>query len=473
MAILNSVRLRLTLWYVALLALVLLAFSLGVYGILTRSLSTRLDSGLRVALEGAVILLESETAEGEDYQRAAITTVEELFSPSHALAIFNTEGQLLGEKAARDNTRAQFPKAEIVPTVRPTLYTVGERAKGVDRRRRVALQRVDIVAADRSYVVVLSQSLTAMTEELALLGHIFYTTVPLTLLFTGLGGWFLARKSLAPVVAMSEQVRRIGAANLDQRLPIANPHDELGHLAASFNALLSRLSDAFARQRQCMADASHELRTPLSIVYTTTAVTLEQAQREESEYRDALTMINAQTWRLTHIVKDMFTLARADAGRQPLYPSHFYLDELLAEAVRAARVLSTQKGVAVVLAPFPEVMYYGDQDLLRQMILNLLDNAIKYTPPGGSIHLHFQQHENQYLITVADTGIGIPPEAHPYIFERFYRVDKARARAEHDNGSGAGLGLAIARWIAEVHGGHLELQRSDPTGSAFVAFLPT
>jgi heavy metal sensor kinase len=321
--------------------------------------------------------------------------------------------------------------------------------------------------------VVLSKSLKAVIEELALLRHIFYVTVPLTLLLTGIGGWFLACKSLAPVVAMSEQARRIGAANLNQRLPVANPRDELGHLAASFNDLLSRLSDAFARQRQFMADASHELRTPLSIVYTTTAVTLERAQRGESEYRDALTMINAQTWRMTHIVKDMFMLARADAGCQPLHPSYFYLDELLIEATRAAHVLSTQKGVAVVLASLPEALYHGDQDLLRQMMLNLLDNAIKYTLPGGSIHLHLQHNENQYLITVADTGIGIPPEAQPHIFERFYRVDKARARAEHGNGSGAGLGLAIARWIAEVHGGRLELQRSDPTGSTFVAFLPT
>lgn len=473
MAMLNSVQVRLTLWYVAVLALVLIAFSLGVSGLFARSLYNRLDITLRAVLEAVVVSLGRETVEGETYQQAAVNAVEELFFPYHALAIFDAEGRLLAEKASQENTHAPLPEAGPAPADRPLLYTSDKPAQGEDNGRRVALQRVEIGSAAGSYVVVVSRSLTALTKELTLLRHILSAVVPLALLFTGLGGWFLARKSLAPVVAMSQQAQRIGAANLDQRLPVANPHDELGHLAASFNALLSRLSDSFARQRQFMADASHELRTPLSVVHTTTAVTLDRAQRVEDEYRDALTIINEQTRRLTRIVEDMFLLARADAGHQPLQPSNFYLDELLDEATRAASVLSARKGVAVVLAPVPEVLYHGDHDLLRQMLLNLLDNAIKYTPPGGSIHVCLQQQATQYLITVADTGIGIPPEAQPHLFERFYRVDKARARAELSHGSGAGLGLAIARWIAEAHDGRLELQRSDHTGSAFVALLPT
>src|SRR5919108_3133798 len=154
---LNSVRVRLTLWYVAILALVLLAFSLGVYGILARSLYTRLDSGLHAAVEGAVIALAREAAEGEDYQQAAIYTVEELFSPYHALAIFDTEGRLLREKAAQDNTRVQLPDAGPLPSDSPTIYTVAEQTKGADHRRRVVLQRVEIVSAGRSYFVVVSQ----------------------------------------------------------------------------------------------------------------------------------------------------------------------------------------------------------------------------------------------------------------------------------------------------------------------------
>jgi heavy metal sensor kinase len=473
MVLLNSVHVRLTLWYVAVLALVLLAFSLGVYGLFVRSLYNRLDIGVRAVLEAVVVSLGRETTEGENYQQAAVSTARELFFPHHAMAIFDAEGRLLAERASQENTHAPVPHAGPVLTDRPTLYTANEPVQGEDHGRRVALQRVEVTSSYGSYIVVVSRSLTDLTRELVVLRHILFAVVPLALLFTGLGGWFLARKSLAPVVAMSQQAQRIGAENLDQRLPVANPHDELGHLAASFNALLCRLSDSFARQRQFMADASHELRTPLSVVHTTTAVTLEREHRAEGEYREALKIINEQTRRLTRIVEDMFLLARADAGRQPLHPSNFYFDELLAEAARAASVLSARKGVEVVLAPVPEVLYHGDHDLLRQMLLNLLDNAIKYTPPGGSIRVHLQQQKTQYLITVADTGIGIPPEAQPHLFERFYRVDKARARTALSNGSGAGLGLAIARWIAEAHNGRLELQRSDQTGSAFVALLPT
>jgi heavy metal sensor kinase len=472
MAMLNSVRLRLTLWYVAVLTLVLIAFSLGVSGLFARSLYNQLDTTLYAVLETVVASLGRETMEGEDYQQAAINTVEDLFFPDHALAIFDATGRLLAEKAAQDDTHTPLPEAGPAPTDRPALYTAELSVQGGDTRLRVALQRIEIASADGPYLVMASRSLTALTQELALLRRIVFAVVPLALLCTGLGGWFLARKSLAPVVAMSLQAQRLGATNLDQRLPVANPHDELGRLATSFNALLTRLRDAFAQQRQFMADASHELRTPLSIVHTTTAVTLERPQRAEDEYRDALTIIDEQTRRLSRIVEDMFLLARADAGHQPLHPSDFYLDELLAEAARAASVLSARKGVAVVLAPGPEVLYHGDQDLLRQMLLNLLDNAIKYTPPGGSIHVHLQQQASQYLITVADTGIGIPPDAQPHLFERFYRVDKARSRTELSHGSGAGLGLAIARWIVEAHHGRLELQRSDHTGSAFVAWLP-
>jgi heavy metal sensor kinase len=259
---------------------------------------------------------------------------------------------------------------------------------------------------------------------------------------------------LKPVVAMSETARRISAQNLDQRLPIANQNDELGQLASTFNQLLARLSAAFLQQRQFMADASHELRTPLYVINTTTQVTLEQPHREESEYRDALMMIDEQSRRLTHIVEDMFTLARADAGRRELQKSSFYLDELTDEAARAARVLATPKGVAVEHSAASESPYYGDEGLLRQMILNLLDNAIKHTPTGGKVSLQLTRESENYLILVADTGSGIPPEAQSHIFERFYRADVARSSQE----GSAGLGLAICRWIAEAHGGTLALE---------------
>jgi signal transduction histidine kinase len=272
-----------------------------------------------------------------------------------------------------------------------------------------------------------SQSLASVAAELHLLRHIFAVAVPLALLLAGIGGWLLARKSLAPVVAMADSAQRISVEQLAQRLPITNPHDELGHLAATFNALLARLEESFGQQRQFMADASHELRTPLAVMHTTADVTLQQPSREESAYREALAIIGQQTQRLTRLVGEMFTLAHADAGHRPLHLQAFYLDELLTETARAAHVLAARKQVAIATACVPDALYYGDEALLRQMMLNLLDNAITHTPPEGQVALTLVRHNGQYRITVTDTGGGIPVDAQPHIFECFYRVEKARA----------------------------------------------
>jgi heavy metal sensor kinase len=346
--------------------------------------------------------------------------------------------------------------------------------------QRVAARRVKIGDAGL-YLIAVSQPLETVTEEIEMVGSVFLIAVPLALLLSGLGGFFLARKSLAPVVAMSERARQIGAENLERRLPVANPRDELGQLASTFNELLARLDASFDLQRQFMADASHELRTPLSVMRTTTQVTLERPRRDEDEYRDALAMIDEQTRRLARIVDDMFTLARADAGRRPLALSAFYLDELIAETARAAGVLAARKGVTIETSRSPEVSYYGDEHLLRQMLLNLLDNAIRHTPAGGGVRVSLNQFEKRCEVIVEDTGEGIPAEAQTHIFERFYRVDKARSRSDvsangangaNGAGGGAGLGLSIARWVAESHGGTIRLVRSDPAGTVFAIALP-
>jgi signal transduction histidine kinase len=273
---------------------------------------------------------------------------------------------------------------------------------------------------------------------------------------------------------MSERARRIGAENLEQRLPVANPRDEIGRLAAAFNELLGRLDESFSYQRRFMADASHELRTPLSVIRTATGVTLERDGRAEGEYRDALKIVDEQARRLTHIVEDMFTLARADAGQPGLNLCDLYLDELVTEVARAADVLAWRKDVRVSVTPAEETLFHGDEGLLRQMLLNLVDNAVKHTSAGGSVQIRLARENGHHAITVADTGTGIPAAAQQHIFERFYRADKARSRVEAvggDNG-GAGLGLSISHWIAEAHGGHLELRHSDESGSTFVATLP-
>lgn len=491
---LNSVRTRLTLWYIGVLALVLVAFSAGVYALIERNTHRRVDTDLQRTMEGTAGLLAFEVTEREseiaasksesvdeegETRSAEIESIEELtqnvlrdrYLPHQSAAVFDTGGRLLAEQLARGDASRQLTVPLSAFADQINMRTEPETQPASDDERRVALQRVTIPSG-AAYLIVVSQSLKPVKEELEMLRGIFYLAVPVALIVAGLGGSFLARKSLGPVVKMSDAARRMGAENLEQRLPVANPRDELGQLAVTFNELLSRLNAAFAQQRQFMADASHELRTPLSVMNTTAQVTLEKARRDEAEYRDAITIMAEQTRRLARIVEDMFTLARVDAGCRELQKTSFYLDELMAETVRAARVLAVRKGVTVAFAHAHETPYFGDEGLLRQMVLNLLDNAIRHTATAGTVSLQLSRQDSSHLITVADTGAGIPAEAQPHIFERFYRVDKSRTRASEANGSGAGLGLSIARWIAEAHEGGLDLRSSDQRGSVFVATLP-
>jgi signal transduction histidine kinase len=303
------------------------------------------------------------------------------------------------------------------------------------------------------YSLVVTQSVEPLEDQLDLLFYLLWAVVPAMLILAGVGGWFLARSSLTPVMAMAECAQRISAENLDQRLPITNPHDELGRLAAAFNELLARLNSSFAQQRQFMADASHELRTPLSAIRTTSSVLLEREDRSNNEYREALNIVEQQSRRLTRIVEDMFLLARADAGYPALQVTEFYLDELLAETARAASVLATRKNLRLDVNDLPEARFAGDEGLLRQMIWNILDNAIKYTAQEGRVRISMESAETQHVITISDSGRGISPEDQPHIFERFYRADKSRHPGTTGEDGGAG-GRSSPPSISERHMGH-------------------
>lgn len=468
---LDSVRTRLTLWYTGVLALALVVFCVSVYYLLSSELHQRLDAEVRTTIEGISRLLVNELAEGETETQALQSALSEHYFPNQAAAIFDAQGNLLIEKTLPNNHRAELQPGFPALTRAIQLFTLHP-SNGNGESARIATERLIVDRENKTFLIVVSQPLKSLSEQLQLMREILMATVPLALFLAGLGGWFLARKSLTPVVVMSESARRISAKNLDDRLPVANPRDELGNLATTFNEMLERLRASFLLQRQFMADASHELRTPLSVIRTAASVTLEKPQRDENEYREALGMIDRQAIRLAKIVEDLFTLARTDTGKRELKLRDFYLDELLADTVRAANVLAERKEVIVEYQTAAETLYRGDEDLLRQMMLNLLDNAIKYTSAGGTVCVQLSQNDSRHIITITDTGSGIPTEAQPHVFERFYRADQARSRSDQANGSGAGLGLSIARWIAEAHDGSLNLEKSDRTGSVFVVSLP-
>ncbi len=471
----NTVRMstKLTLWYTAVLALALALFSAGVHTLMARKLAVRMDANLRAGIEAMTRFFIHEKGEGETDQSSARNVLREAHFPDQPVAFYDAQGSLLAEHPLRNVLHARLPDSFAERDYSGVQFaTLTEAQSRTDAGLRIAVYRIAAPSMKSSCFVVISEPLTELRGDLELLRDIFYIAAPVALALAGLGGWFLARRSLSPVAAISERARRIGAANLEERLPVVNPHDELGQMAATFNELLGRLHLAFALQQRFMADASHELRTPVSVIRTASEVTLEQPGDDLSEYREALAVTGEQARRLTRIIEDMFMLARADAGKRELKPGNLYLDELIAEAARAAEMLAERKGVIIKLLPAREAPYRGDEDLLWQMLLNLLDNAIKHTPAGGEVSLGLARNSKNYVITVADTGAGIPVEAQPHVFERFYRANKARDRAETGENGGSGLGLPIAQWIAEAHGGQICLERSDERGSAFIITLP-
>src|SRR5262249_563792 len=242
--------------------------------------------------------------------------------------------------------------------------------------------------------------------------------------------------------------------------------DELGQLARAFNGLVARLRQTLQTQRQFMADASHELRTPVSVIQSSADVTLARDRRDESDYRDALTTVGSEARRLGRLVDDMLVLARADAGGYRLRKEYVYLNEIVADCRRTVEVLARTRDVTVGTNTAADVPFCGDESLLRRMVLNVLQNAVAYTRAGSAGVVDVSPRDGHAFIRVSDEGEGIPENDRQRIFDRFVQLDSARRSA------GVGLGLPIARWIAEVHGGSLDLEASGATGSTFRIVLP-
>jgi heavy metal sensor kinase len=414
---------------------------------------------------------ESTKPDSLDYGVAA--AISEHRFRDVVFTVFDPEGSLIGmsEWFPEDRRHSEWKRDALVAPLREVLGASGpfQSVHFAGRNYRVYVRR--FAFSQQSATLVVLQSLFHQNEFLETLADTFGIVIPVTLLIAGLGGYFLARSSLSPVVAMSEQARWIGAENLDARLSVRNAGDELGHLAQSFNSLLDRLNVSFDRQKRFIADASHELRTPVAILCGETEVALAKEDRSQAEYREALRILADESKRLKRIVEDLFTLARADAGQYPLSYSDFYLDELTAECAKNMRTLAAAKQITLTFEPNGESLIRADEALVRRMMLNLLDNAIKYTPSGGAVSLHIGNRDGVYDLSVTDSGAGIPDELQSRIFERFFRVDKSRSR-KHQDGGGAGLGLSIGAWIAEAHQGKLELTHSTSEGSTFTATLP-
>jgi two-component system OmpR family sensor kinase len=284
-------------------------------------------------------------------------------------------------------------------------------------------------------------------------------------LLTGLSGIFLVQLTLRPVDQMIETIHQITAENLKLRLKIPGTKDEIDSLAKTFNEMIGRLDEAFTSQRQFMEDISHELKTPLSVLKGELEVTLKRI-RSTQEYETALMSSLEEVNRIAGIVENLLTLARFDAKTTTMQVKPLDLNLLIKDSVEAIQVLAIQKDIALEYNSAHTVEIVADKYQLKRLLLNILDNAIKYTPPGGKILIDLRQQKDSADIDIADTGVGIPESELPHIFDRFYRVDKSRSSA------GFGLGLSIAQSIAMAHGGKIYAKGNIPQGTVFTISIP-
>jgi heavy metal sensor kinase len=440
-----SVRARLALWHAGVLTLIVCVFSAGILFFVRESLFAGVDRQLHRALTTVDWVYHHEPEDIADLPTES------------GIAFFRVvvDGKLFYQTG--DWERAGLTGAAVDPGTAPDSW------KGSDG----TWYRVQVLAKP-SYTVAAAVREGARRDALWSLIVILASGIPLAAALAVAGGYFLAGRALAPVGAMADKAGQITADSLGERLPIANPRDEFGRLAAVFNDTLSRLHDSFDRLRRFTADASHELRTPLTAMRSVGEVAL-QAPLDAARYREVIGSMLEEVQRLTHLVDSLLVLTRADCGATPPAREMVELGSLAGSVADHLRVLAEEKQQTLVVDPGARVEALCDPAILRLGLMNLLHNAIKYTPENGAISVRARETASGHSsIEVQDSGPGIAPAHRERIFERFYRGDTGF----NGESPGAGLGLAIARWAVAANGGRIELESEESRGSLFRIVLP-
>ncbi|HXG01185.1 MAG TPA: ATP-binding protein [Bacteroidota bacterium] len=486
----QSIRTKLTVWYTLLVLLTLVGFGLAAYYYTRNQLSNNLDISLKSEVRWVKDFISPQASKVKPSKqsidallRRKSTTLPQRFigplppdSPEaeEADEIWNHifKHSLVSQK----KTFIQVEDKKGVVIYRnyslglDTLFTpddlpldtiiVSTTTLGRERLRMATLR-------DRNFTILVAYSLNELDDVLENLFSIFLYLIPITVGISVLGGLYLAHKALSPVDDVTQRARKITAENLDQSIPPRDVDDEIGRLINTMNDMIRRLHNSFALMRQFSSDASHELRTPLTIMRGEIELAL-RSEKSPEEYRRVLASTLEEIVRLKSIIDNLLLLGKADQGVVDLHLEEVHLDELIRELHGDSEVLAEPKHITVELKRADPVTIVGDRGRLRQLFLNIVDNAIKYTPNGGRVAISVERQNGTALIEVEDTGIGIPPQDLDRIFERFYRVDKARSREM----GGTGLGLSIAKWIAEVHRGSISVESELNKGSKFTVRLP-
>jgi heavy metal sensor kinase len=470
-----SLRVKLTVYYLAILSAVLLLFGVAIYFYLSRSLLTTIDQALAFQVEKIEVGIA--VGAGADMSNHPLMQDPEaqgdlLPLAPHIYQIINEQGKITdgGMTTLKDHLPVdadELMKLEVGKTIFSSV-----RLKSGESLR-VATRRVKDYDGDGTYFIRLGQSLSAMESARRRALLVLGIAIPLALLLGSFGGLLLANQALSPVDRITSVAEQIANGDLTERVPMpassAAKMDEIGRLAATFNHMISRLQAAFERQKQFTSDASHELRTPLAVMRGDMEIALRR-ERSPQEYQRVLGSNLEEIVRLTRLIEDLLMLARADSGRVELRCEPVDLNKLCQQMTDYISPLAEQRQQVLSYdSENADVYINADLQRIKQMLLNLLDNAIKYTEPGGNITLGLKIEGNQAVITVADTGRGIPTEDLPHIFERFFRRS---AKTSDRSAAGFGLGLSIVKWIVESHNGQIETISQQGQGTTFIVKLP-
>ncbi len=471
---------KLTGWFGGILATVLLGFSLTLLVILQSNLSARIDESLERRANDVQrkvnLLTQNPNGAIGVSGLLEIDPLEEFADPGVYVQILDKQGKVLGDSASLG--RAQLPIDPALVLAARNNSTSTSEAQVSSERVRIYYKPISI-KNEITWVLQVGESLKTYTETLNRVRFFLLLVGLIALGITTVGGWWLTRRALRPVVIVTEAARRIARTrDFDERIPQAptfkGHNDEIGELAATFNQMIEELGRVFDTNRQFMADTSHELRTPLTIIQGNLELLKRGLPPEEAAAAIEETRDEAAS--LSHLVTDLLLLAQADAG-QMVEKLPLELAPVAEKAFgRAQQLVITQaKALTLRIERLDSATVIGDEYRLGQVIFNLLENAVRYTPEGGEVTLSLgvEQNNSKYpggvaRLQVRDTGTGIAPEHLPHLFERFYRVDKARSRAL----GGAGLGLAIVKYIIEAHNGQVLVESQPGKGSTFTVVLP-
>lgn len=464
----KSIRSRLTAWYILLLGIILILFSVFLNYFLSKRLYESVDNSLTVS---ATVVATSAVMQ---FNRSPLPGLDQFFEQFMGAGNLNKFYRIYdgsGNVGSRSNNidASKFPLSQEA-YADALSGTNSYETFLVDGKHPIRVITMPILREKKLVnLVQVGTSLEAVKETLRNLRIFLFTAVPSVLVFATLFARFLARRALKPISKIIKTARDIGQGQeLSQRIPVFKVQDELGQLALTFNEMMDRLENSFAQMRQFSSDASHELRTPLTVLQGQNELVLSKL-RDPKEYQEVIISNLEEIKYMSKVLEDLFVLSRSDENQVLLNYKRMDLRDLVEEVCRHAEILAEEKDISIVIAFLEQVKINGDEVRLRQMVWNILHNGIKYTQPGGELKVSLLEESGFALLSIQDTGIGIPEKDLPFIFDRFYRVDKARSKDE----GGSGLGLSICRHIAEAHKGKIKVESKPGLGTRFKIHIPS